>query len=328
MSAPYLPPDFEVRHPSMDDLEAVAALINAYELSTEGEIGLTRDQMLAEWHKPDFELSRDAWVVVAPQRTPSEGGLVVGYQELWNRSKHAILSGDGYVHPRYTGLGIGTTMLRMIEARAQEHIPLAPPNRQVVLRNGVSGADKAAQELHTNEGYHPMRYFWEMGIRMQAAPPNPNWPEGIRLGRFVPGEDDRAVFDAFREAFQDHWGYTPWDYDWWRRRLIGVEGFDPSLWFLAMEGDRIAGGSLCQYRLDYGWVKQIAVRRPWRRKGLGLALLRYSLGEFFRRGIDEVRLKVDAQNPTGATRLYERAGMQVVHEYILYEKVLRQGEPA
>jgi mycothiol synthase len=325
MTFPFLPPGFAIRHPSMDDLQAVVALVNAYELFTEGEISLTGDQMLSEWRKPDFELDRDAWLVIAPERRPSEGGVVVGYQELWNRSEHASLSGDGYVHPRYTGLGIGTTMLRMIEARAQEHIPLASPGRQVVLRNGVSGEDKAACELHEHEGYHPRRYFWEMGVQMRDAPPQPDWPPGIELGRFVPGRDERAVFEAFNEAFQDHWGYTPWDYDWWLQRMMEKEGFDPSLWFLAMDGKQIAGGSLCHYRLDYGWVKQVAVRRPWRRRGLGLALLRHSLGEFYRRDILEVRLKVDAQNPTGATRLYEQAGMRVLHEYILYEKILRVG---
>jgi hypothetical protein len=34
---------------------------------------------------------------------------------------------------------------------------------------------------------------------------------------------------------------------------------------------------------------------------------------------------VDASNPTGATRLYKRVGMQVAGEYVLYEKELRPG---
>jgi mycothiol synthase len=41
-----------------------------------------------------------------------------------------------------------------------------------------------------------------------------------------------------------------------------------------------------------------------------------------RRGVRSVGLGVDAQNPTGATRLYERAGMHVVFEAIVYEKEL------
>ena len=62
------------------------------------------------------------------------------------------------------------------------------------------------------------------------------------------------------------------------------EGFNPSLWFLAVAGGEIAGLSLCKYEMDLGWVDTLAVLRPWRRKGLGMALLRHSFAEFYRRG--------------------------------------------
>ncbi len=71
------------------------------------------------------------------------------------------------------------------------------------------------------------------------------------------------------------------------------------------------------------WVNILAVRRPWRRQGLGMALLRQAFGEFYRRGIRQVALGVDAENITGATRLYARAGMRVTRQYARYEKMLR-----
>jgi ribosomal protein S18 acetylase RimI-like enzyme len=74
-----------------------------------------------------------------------------------------------------------------------------------------------------------------------------------------------------------------------------------------------------------GWVGSLGVRRPWRKRGLGLSLLTYSFGEFFRRGEQTIGLGVDAENPTGATRLYKRAGMQVASEYVIYLKELRPG---
>ena len=79
------------------------------------------------------------------------------------------------------------------------------------------------------------------------------------------------------------------------------------------------------YQMDDGWVDTLGVRRPWRRKGLGMALLQHSFGEFYRRGKYKVGLDVDSQNLTGATRLYERAGMHVARTYISYEKELRAG---
>jgi ribosomal protein S18 acetylase RimI-like enzyme len=72
-------------------------------------------------------------------------------------------------------------------------------------------------------------------------------------------------------------------------------------------------------------VNALGVRRPWRKHGLGLALLTHSFGEFFRRGEQIVGLGVDAENQTGATRLYQRAGMQVASEYVVYLKELRPG---
>jgi ribosomal protein S18 acetylase RimI-like enzyme len=78
--------------------------------------------------------------------------------------------------------------------------------------------------------------------------------------------------------------------------------------------------------LHIGWVNQLAVLRPWRRKGLGIALLLHSFAEFYRRGIVNVGLGVDAQNLTGATRLYERAGMHVALQHDTYEKELRAGQ--
>ena len=72
-------------------------------------------------------------------------------------------------------------------------------------------------------------------------------------------------------------------------------------------------------------MNSLSVLRPWRRKGLGLALLHHAFGEFYRRGYHKAALYVDAQNLTGATRLYERAGMHIVRQFDKYEKELRPG---
>ena len=107
--------------------------------------------------------------------------------------------------------------------------------------------------------------------------------------------------------------------------MVGRENFDPSLYFLATAGDQIAGMALCFFKQEKGWVQILGVRRPWRHLGLGMSLLNHAFGEFYRRGARVVELGVDAQNPTGATRLYQRAGMQVAHEFVVYEKELRPG---
>ena len=98
---------------------------------------------------------------------------------------------------------------------------------------------------------------------------------------------------------------------------------DPALTFIAFESDEVAGVAVNRYR-DIAWVGQLAVRRPWRKRGLGLALLLQAFNEFYQRGDRAVGLGVDAQSLTGATRLYEKAGMRVTRQYDTYEKVIRE----
>jgi GNAT superfamily N-acetyltransferase len=69
-----------------------------------------------------------------------------------------------------------------------------------------------------------------------------------------------------------------------------------------------------------GWIRQLGVRRPWRKKGIGLAILHHIFGKFYARGVTRVGLGVDAQSLTGATRLYERAGMHVKNHFARFEK--------
>ena len=64
------------------------------------------------------------------------------------------------------------------------------------------------------------------------------------------------------------------------------------------------------------------MHRPWRRRGLGLALLRAAFAGFFARGTRRVGLEVDADSPTGATRLYQRAGMELTQVHAVWEREL------
>jgi GNAT superfamily N-acetyltransferase len=107
--------------------------------------------------------------------------------------------------------------------------------------------------------------------------------------------------------------------------MVKRDDFDPSLWFVAFDGEEIAGFSLCSYEQGEAWVGELGVRRPWREKGLGLAFLHHSFGEFYRRGVRSVVLNVDSQSLTGATRLYTRAGMHPVEQTDIYELELRPG---
>src|SRR5437660_5711778 len=303
-----LPRGFTMRYPTMADLEEVTALTRTCEVALDGVAETTLDDIHTGWRMPSFDLAKDAWLVL------SDEGKIVGLAGVEHRG-HARIYTGGEVHPDYRNRGIGTYLLHLAEERARQHIPQAPPEARVTLNCGANSKDEAVIRLLEERGFTRVRYFWRMAIEMDAVPPAPELAEGITLRTFTP-EMARAVYEADEEAFQDHWGYMPLPFEEWKHWTLMREGFDPTLWFLAMDGDEIAGFSLCKDEKESGgWVHVLGVRRPWRRKGVGLALLHHSFGGFYKRGIRNVYLGVDAQSLTGATRLYERAGMHVIRQY-------------
>ena len=217
--------------------------------------------------------------------------------------------------------------MKLNEQRAQQHLAEAEPDVRVSILSWNDEKDAATKHLLEQHGYSYIRSHYRMKIELNEAPPAPKWADGITVQTLADNPSlFRAVYEADDEAFQDHWGYVSHTFEEWERWMSKRENFDPSLWFLAMDGNQIAGISLCADEKELGgWVHILGVLRQWRRKGIGEALLYQSFGEFYRRGIHEVYLGVDASSLTGATRLYKRVGMHVHRQSDTYEKELRAG---
>ena len=314
-----LPPGFTLRNAAWTDLEAVADLIRAVcEADGDPDDAVPASELKSEW-EANFNLDSDVWVVTDPS------GKVVGYEEFYAHPGHASLQGDGYVHPQFNKMGIGTALLRALDQRARLEIARAEPDLRIYLRNFMTIGDDPGRSLHENEGFKAIRFNWSMRIKLDAPPPAPEFPEGVEIRPFVEAEHLYQVYEAIEEAFADHWGHIKPSFDEWKKRRMAPERYRPDLWFVAWHGNEIAGVSMCRMRSGIGWVGSLGVRRKWRKQGLGMALLLHSFGEFYKRGEKVVGLGVDASNPTGATRLYERAGMYVETEYVCYEKEYRSG---
>jgi mycothiol synthase len=315
-----LDPSHHLRPVKWSDLEAVTQLIyEACAADGDAIVAVTSEELRHEWEAPGFDPERDAFLVETSE------GRIVGYEEFFNEYEHARLRTDGYVHPQFKGRGIGTFLLRIIEQRAREETALAEPDVRITLHSTIDNRDPDSHQLHKTEGYQPLRYHWRMEIVLEGPPPEPKVPEGIELRPFIKGEHDVSVWQAHNEAWRDHWGSHDVTLEEWQRSRFDDPEFDPTLWQIAWDGDEVAGFSLNRYRMGIGWIRTLGVRRPWRKRGLGEALLLHSFGEFYRRGTKTIGLGVDAQNPTGATRLYQKVGMYIAREYVTYEKELRPG---
>jgi mycothiol synthase len=305
-----LPDGFTFRAPTLGDAPRILTLLDACDREEYGSPKLDLPMLNVYFGLPTLDLARDAWMVIAPD------GALAGFMIAEWIAELAQVDVFGGVHPEYTGHGIATALVAETERRAGEFLPGVP----VTIMHPVAAVNAPANALLQKRGYTPARTFWRMEIDMDAPPPTPALPPGMTIRIYLPGVDDYATYETIEEAFEDHWGFVREDYDEWMRRRVHVDNFDPALWFLACEGDEIAGASLCRYRAGNAWVGALGVRRRWRGRGVGLALLQHTFAAFYARGDRNVALGVDAQSPTGATRLYERAGMRVTRHYTFYSK--------
>ncbi len=320
MEKTLLDASLRLRSVNWNDAEAVAQMTHdACAADGDAILAMSAEELRHGWQDPDFNLDRDAFVVEAPE------GRIVGYADVTNSYGHAILNMDGNVHPDFKGRGIGTTLLRAVEKRARQRMSLVEPDVRVVIKTTLNKNDHDGNDLHQNEGYQPLHYHWRMEIVLKDPPTEPKFPAGIELRPFIKGQHDVAVWQAQNEAFRDHPGSHEWTLEEWRRERLEDPESDPSLWVIAWEGEEIAGFALNRYRTGIGWIRMLGVRRPWRKRGLGEALLFHSFGEFYRRGMKTIGLGVNAHNPTGATRLYQKVGMYAASGHVTYEKELRPG---
>jgi mycothiol synthase len=297
------PEGFRIRPATVEDAPAVNELVVAVDTAVQGWSDSTAVELVDWWRLTD--LAANSWVV--------EDDSLAAYGVVISHGESAET--DGFVHPAKTGLGLGSWLVRRGEERVRE---LGYP----AALTWCLAPDADARALFERSGYREVRRFYRMLVEHQAKPAEPEWPEGFRVTTFEPG-DERAFHAALNEAFAEEWNFVPQSFEVWAERRINVPDFDPTMWFIVREGDEIAGVLRGDpERGGAAWVGALGVRPRWRKRGLGLALLRHAFAEFYRRGQPRVGLGVDAQNPTGATRLYERAGMHITYEAAAFKKEL------
>ena len=235
----------------------------------------------------------------------------------------------GHVHPAWRRRGVGTAILEHNEARLRAVAASHDTDRP--RRLGAPGDERrpGAIALVTSHGYVPVRYFFEMLRPTLDQVEVPPLPDGLELRGVRDGAGYRRLFDADAEAFLDHWGGFEASDETFQEWLDEPD-FDPSLFVIAWDGDEIAGAvinSIDENENELlhrrrGLPASVFVRRQWRRRGLAAALVARSLVLLRERGMTSAWLGVDADNPTGALGVYERAGFTVHSRGSAYRKPL------
>ena len=294
-----------IRDVTKEDAPELAALLNEISRAQYGDEDISATAV-AEW----FDLPELVAVV-----HEDESGRLTAYADLQRSADGVYAWVDLREHPEHPGTAAG-----ILDRMERE----AAGRPGTTLRTFPNEHDHSLRELLAARGYTEVRSHFQMLIELDGEVPAPAWPAGLEVSTMRAGEEE-AVYEADMEAFADHWGFVREPFERWRVRMLR-ELFDPGLWWVAREGGEIAGICLCALHQSgdptLGWVDTLGVRRPWRKRGLGTALLLEAFREFGRRGCTRVGLGVDAENTTGAVRLYERAGMHVERRSDTWEKRL------
>lgn len=261
------------------------------------------------------------------------GPRLVGYARTW-----AYTTGEGFlvqpqtafVHPAFRRRGVGTALLRCMEARAKE-VAAAHPHATAWLHQAmVTEGERDRAHLLERHGYFVARHLLEMVRPALDDIPEFPMPRGFEI-RAVQPEHLRAIFDAHMEALRDHWGAAQpddEDFDRWRTGRT----FQPALWQIAWHTatNQVAGqvkpwidteqnSNLNRKR---GFTEFISVGKPWRRQGLARALVARALHAQKVAGMTESALAVDGASVFSAAKLYETCGFRIVKQNKLYRKAV------
>jgi mycothiol synthase len=304
-----------VRRAAVDDAPSLFQLISAIDRHDFGDVDMTVEEVRDDL--AGFDLANDSWLVYQPE---GDGEALVAFAAIEPRADEEF-RGQVSVHPDWRRRGIGAALAGELERAVRNR--LTPDATEPIPILGFVKGDSTPERLWIESlGYTWSRRFWRMRIDMESPPPEPEWPAGITVRDFVPGQDDRAMYDAQETAFADHWGHVARPYDDFIKRLERSD-FDRSLWHLAMDGEQVvATASNSTLADNVGWVSGLGTVPGYRRRGIARAILLHSFGVFWRRGMRSVALGVDADSLTGATGLYESVGMQVVQQYDQFRKLI------
>jgi mycothiol synthase len=307
------------------DLPAMVTLINEADAVDAVERATTLQEMEHERSFPNVRAETDwflAW----------RGKQLVGYTSLYVRPGNARTGSTihcwGVVHPQWRRRGVGHRLLEAAYSRSVEY-------RAEIVEGAIHfqcnarDTEEDRRALFRSFGLEPVRYFVNMARPLNGNLPTVRVPAGIHLRIFNPEQDAATVWRVDNAAFRDHWGYTEGRLEEFLH-WMDKPHLRPELWFLAEveESGQVVGIGLNLIDPDWiaqtgrqeGYVDTLAVLPEHRSRGLGTALLVQSLNALQEAGMEAAHLHADAENLTGAVRLYERAGFRVRKTSIAYQR--------
>lgn len=262
--------------------------------------------------------------LAADLRIAEGAGRSVGYGRVQWRDEHrgARTFDTAIFRTPEAPAGSFAALLDWALARHRVNAISVPSDgRRAVVVAQAHGDDPEAVAALRDRGFTAVRFGYEMLRPTLDEIPDRPLPDGVEVRPVEPGHL-RAIFEAEVEAFRGHWGAGPDDGSdaHWREFLAEPLNRQTDLWQVAWSGDQIVGmvrpfvnaEENTRLGVRRGWCENISTREAWRGRGIASALICRALRALRERGMTEAALGVDAQNETGALRLYEAMGFRAV----------------
>jgi ribosomal protein S18 acetylase RimI-like enzyme len=313
-----LPTGWTIRRPTLDDVPAILEMVHASDIAAVGEPDFTLDEVREELTGPNTDMSRDSWVAL------DATGRIVGWAYPRNPTGKARDFIEVYVWPEI-GLAAQRPLLDLILRRMPERA--AELGHQVyAVRAAAIPNETVYIEALGDAGFTFLKQHARMQMPLDGVSPvAPEPPAGVvvRPVRIDDEAETRRFHAVIEESFQDS-DHPAMAYQDWREQYEAESGVAFDEWFVAevdgvIAGALQSGGSGGDEENDEGWVKFLAVLRPYRKRGVGEALLRRAFATYAANGRAKAGLGVDLANPTDAASLYRKVGMTPLYQANVYQ---------
>ncbi|NJK77116.1 MAG: GNAT family N-acetyltransferase [Microcoleus sp. SU_5_6] len=304
------------------DLSAIADLVNTCEAVDRLEEGTSISQLQQEFDAPSLDKTRDLCL------WENANGKLIAFAKLSVSEPGEVTDGWLWfrVHPEARGGEVEASAIAWGEARMQEIAK--ERGTPVKLRSYVRAEDGDRISLLVNSGFQADRYFFRMARSLSEPIPKPQFPEGFWLRQVSCEQDATAWVEMFNQSFIDHWNHhdlTVEEFNYYSN----LPNYRNDLDAIAVAADgTFAAFCYCEINPEEndrtgrneGWIGVLGTRRGFRKIGLGRAMLLAGLQRLKAAGVDTAILGVDAENPSGALRLYESTGFRKIRNSISYVK--------
>ena len=303
------PAGFTIRPATRDDIEHMARLVQAVDRHDEGLVEPVQPHLEDEWANPLFDPAEDTILAFA------RGRSLAAFATCWGIEPTDSVEAWINVHPAHRGVGLATWLVRWAELRAARY--LSRPGTSTLLR--PSASSDAGRTFLEGQRYRHVRTFWHMSRPIDGTERSGSPPAGVTIRAYREG-DGPAIHRVSERAFEGHFGFERMEYDAWVATSLQAPTTDLELVFVAERDGEPVGAIIAGFVEEESWVFELGVLEEHRGHGIGRALLRRVFGELATRGRTVVKLNVDGENRSGATRLYEQEGMTPGRSWHVYEK--------